>query len=202
MKGSYYTNMELKQLNIIQSVIDGKRTGKDAAKALNLSERQIWRKVNDVKHLGTIGIKHKNHSHKPVHSIPDSLKKRIIDLKLSNDYSDTNFSHFRELLLERENIFISYSALYRLLSDSGIKSKKKHKLRKTHRRRKRKEFEGDMAQADGTPFDWFKDGNMYSLHGFVDDATGKILGLYMCEHECLLGYLEATRQMLKKPWLS
>ena len=28
MKGSYYTDMELKQLNIIQSVIDKKRTGK------------------------------------------------------------------------------------------------------------------------------------------------------------------------------
>ena len=30
MKGSYYTNMELQQLNIIQSVIDRKRTGKDS----------------------------------------------------------------------------------------------------------------------------------------------------------------------------
>ena len=45
MKGSYYTNMELQQLNIIQSVIDRKRTGKEAAIALKISERQIWRKV-------------------------------------------------------------------------------------------------------------------------------------------------------------
>ena len=38
---------------------------------------------------------------------------------------------------------------------------------------------------------------MYSVHGFIDDATGKVLGLYMMEHECLLGYLEALRYMLK-----
>lgn len=196
MKGSYYTDMELKQLNIIQSVIDKKRTGKEAANALHISERQIWRKVKSVKEQGEIGIKHKNQFHKPIHTIPDETKKRIIELKLSDNYCDANFTHFRELLEERENIHISYTPLYRLLTEAGIKSKKKHKDRKTHRRRKRKVHEGDMAQADGTPFDWFKDGNMYSLHGFIDDATGKILGLYMCEHECLLGYLEATRQML------
>ena len=54
-----------------------------------------------------------------------------------------------------------------------------------------------MLQADGTPFDWFGDGNKYSLHGFVDDATGKITGLYMCKNECLLGYLEVLRQTLE-----
>ena len=37
---------------------------------------------------------------------------------------------------------------------------------------------------------------MYSIHGFIDDATGQVLGAYMCEHECLLGYLEVLRQML------
>ena len=196
MKEIYYTDMELKQLNIIQSVIDKKRTGKEAANALHISERQIWRKVKSVKEQGEIGIKHKNQFHKPIHTIPDETKKRIIELKLSDNYCDTNFTHFRELLEERENIHISYTPLYRLLTEAGIKSKKKHKDRKTHRRRKRKVHEDDMAQADGTPFDWFKDGNMYSLHGFIDNATGKVLGLYMCEHECLLGYLEATRQML------
>ena len=40
MKGSYYTNMELQQLNIIQSVIDRKRTGKEAAK----NERKLLHK--------------------------------------------------------------------------------------------------------------------------------------------------------------
>lgn len=196
MKGIEYTNMELKKLNIIQSVIDGKRTGKEASNILAITERQVWRLVAKVKSQGNIGIKHGNKMNKPPHSISAELKRKIIDLKLSDDYYDTNFSHFRELIAERENIIISYTPLYNILTQAGIKSKKKHKDRKIHRRRKRKSYEGDMVQADGTPFDWFNDGNMYSLHGFIDDATGKVLGLYMCENECLLGYLEATRQML------
>ena len=54
-----------------------------------------------------------------------------------------------------------------------------------------------MLQADGTPYDWFGNGEKYSLHGFIDDATGKITGLYMCKNECLLGYLEVLRQTLE-----
>ena len=80
--------MELKQLNIIMSVIDKKRTGKEAANALHISERQIWRKVKSVKEHGEIGIKHKNQFHKPIHTIPDETKKIIIGLKLSDNYCD------------------------------------------------------------------------------------------------------------------
>lgn len=197
MKGIELTEMEIEKLIVIQSVIDGKRTGKEASDKLNLSERQIWRLVKKVKDNGIEGIKHGNCFSNQPRFITDEFKENIKKLKLSNDYSDTNFTHFQELLEERENIKISYTSLYKILTEYGIKSKKKHKARKIHRQRKRKSHEGELVQADGTPFDWFKDGNMYSIHGFIDDSSGKVLGAYMCEHECLLGYLETLRQMLK-----
>lgn len=197
MKGIEFTEMEIEKLIVIQSVIDGKRTGKEASDKLNLSERQIWRLVKKVKDNGIEGIKHGNCFINQPRFITDEFKENIKKLKLSDDYCDTNFTHFQELLEERENIKISYTSLYKILTEFGIKSKKKHKDRKTHRQRKRKAHEGELVQADGTRFDWFKDGHMYSIHGFIDDATGKVLGAYMCEHECLLGYLETLRQMLK-----
>lgn len=196
MKGIEFTEMEIEKLIVIQSVIDGKRTGKEASVKLNLSERQIWRLVKKVKNNGIEGIKHGNCLINKPRFITDEFKENIKNLKLSYNYCDTNFTHFQELLEERENIKISYTSLYKILTEFGIKSKKKHKDRKTHRQRKRKSHEGDLVQADGTPFDWFKNGNKYSIHGFIDDATGKVLGAYMCEHECLLGYLEVLRQML------
>ena len=124
-------------------------------------------------------------------------KKRILELRNSYEYEISNFKHFQELLKERENIDISYSALYNILRNAGIKSPKKHRKTKLHHRRKRKDAEGMMLQADGTPYDWFGKGEKYSLHGFIDDATGKITGLYMCKNECLLGYLEVLRQTLE-----
>ena len=197
MKGNNFTDMEIEKLIVIQEVIDGKKTGKQASDKLDLSERQIWRLVAKVKKQGNIGIKHGNCFNKNPKFITDDFKKHIKDLKLSEDYCDTNFTHFQELLEERENIKISYSSVYKILTESGIKSKKKHKDRKTNRQRKRKQHMGELVQADGTPFDWFKDGHMYSIHGFIDDATGKVLGAYMCENECMHGYLEVTRQTFK-----
>lgn len=196
MKGIEFTNMDIEKLIVIQSVIDGKKTGKQASEKLNLSERQIWRLVAKVKNGGNKGIKHGNCFNHSPRFITEDFKDKIKTLKLSNDYCDANFTHFKELLEERENIKISYSSLYKILTEKGIKSKKKHKDKKTHRQRKRKDHIGELVQADGTPFDWFKDGHMYSIHGFIDDATGQVLGAYMCEHECLLGYLEVLRQML------
>ncbi len=189
--------MEIKKLIIIQSVIDSKRTAKEASNILNISERQVWRLVSKVRNNGNIGIKHGNSINSKPKYITAEFKENIVSLKLSDNYCDANFTHFKELLSERENINISYTSLYKILTEYNIKSKKKHKDRKIHRQRKRKSHEGDLVQADGTPFDWFKTGNQYSLHGFIDDATGKVLGLYMCENECLLGYLETLRQMLK-----
>lgn len=196
MKGIEFTDMDIKKLLVIQSVIDGKKTGKQASEKLNLSERQIWRLVEKVRNNGNEGIKHGNCFNRKPRFITEDFKDKIKSLKLSDDYCDANFTHFQELLEERENIKISYSSVYKILTEKGIKSKKKHRDKKTHRQRKRKDHMGELVQADGTPFDWFKDGHMYSIHGFIDDATGQVLGAYMCEHECLLGYLEVLRQML------
>lgn len=198
MKGSCYSMKEVKKLTVIQTVIDGKRTAKEASEVLELSERQIWRLVKKIKEGGLDGIKHGNCKRTPKNKIESEVVDKIIQLKKSHNYEDANFRHFRDLLEERENIKISYSCLYNIMSKNGFVSKNKHKDRVVHRRRRRKEHEGDLVQADGTPFAWFEDGILYSIHGFIDDATGKVLGLYMTKNECLLGYLEALRYMLKK----
>lgn len=188
---------ELKRATLIEACINGQCTVKQVANALGLSERRVKQIKKEVKENGVKSIAHGNRGRKPKNTIPDETKKKILELRSSYEYEISNFKHFQELLKERENIDISYSALYNLLHNAGIKSPKKHRKSKLHHRRKRKECEGMMLQADGTPFDWFGDGQNYSLHGFIDDATGKITGLYMCKNECLLGYLEVLRQTLQ-----
>lgn len=197
MKGNVYTMTEVKKMIVIQSVIDNKRTGKEASKALNISERQVWRLVKKAKEGGIDKIRHGNYNKVPKNKVPDDIINKVIELKKSYKYELANFKHFTELLKEKEGINLSYSSVYNILKKNGFDSKNSHKERKTHRRRKRKEHEGDLVQADGTPYDWFEDGRMHSIHGFIDDATGKILGLYMMDNECLLGYLESLRYMLK-----
>ena len=188
---------EIKRATLIEACIKGQCTVKQVANALGLSERRIKQIKKEVKENGVKSIPHGNRGRKPKNTISNEIRKQILELRSSYEYEISNFKHFQELLKERENIDISYSALYNILHSAGIKSPKKHRKTKLHHRRKRKECEGMMLQADGTPFDWFGNGERYSLHGFVDDATGKITGLYMCKNECLLGYLEVLRQTLE-----
>ena len=188
---------DLKRATLIEACIKGQCTVKQVATALGLSERRVKQIKKEVKENGVKSIQHGNRGRKPKNTISDETRKRILELRSSYEYEISNFKHFQELLKERENIDISYSALYNILRNAGIKSPKRHRKTKLHHRRKRKECEGMMLQADGTPFDWFGKGQKYSLHGFVDDATGKITGLYMCKNECLLGYLEVLRQTLE-----
>ena len=188
---------DLKRATLIEACIKGKCTVKQVADTLGLSERRVKQIKKEVKENGVKSIQHGNRGRKPKNTISDETRKRILELRSSYEYEISNFKHFQELLKERENIDISYSALYNILRNAGIKSPKKHHKTKLHHRRKRKECEGMMLQADGTPFDWFGSGEKYSLHGFIDDATGKVTGLYMCKNECLLGYLEVLRQTLE-----
>ena len=188
---------DLKRATLIEACIKGECTVKQVANALGLSERRVKQIKKEVKENGVKSIQHGNRGRKPKNTIPDETRKKILELRSSYEYEISNFKHFQELLKERENIDISYSALYNILRNAGIKSPKKHHKTKLHHRRKRKECEGMMLQADGTPFDWFENGEKYSLHGFIDDATGKVTGLYMCKNECLLGYLEVLRQTLE-----
>ena len=86
------------------------------------------------------------------------------------------------------------------MNEYGIKSPEARKIKKkkiVHRPRLRRAVEGDLLQVDGTPYAWFYksgDEKRYCLSGGIDDATGKITGLYFTENECLYGYLEVLRQ--------
>lgn len=166
----------------------------EAAEALGLSVRQVKRLKGAYKEKGIDALVHKNIGRSPSHAVPEDVRKQIVELKMSKLFEKANFMHFREILArDKYGIKISYSALYDILSSEGIKSPMTRRAAKKHRRRKRKAREGLLMQADASPFDWLNDGQMYEIHGGIDDATGKVTALYMCKNECLQGYFEVMR---------
>lgn len=186
---------DLTRLYAIKLLIDGKSTIRDAARALNLSERQVKRLKAGVKEYGDAFVIHKNRGKKPAHTTPDWVKEQIIALA-KDKYRGANFTHLTELLAENEGIVVSQATVARILTSAGIKSPRKHRAPKPHKSRRRKDQEGLLIQMDASPFRWIAN-QKWSLHGGIDDATGKITGLYFCEEECLQGYFAVTEQMLK-----
>lgn len=146
-----------------------------------------------------------DYTHKaPANKTPAALCDKIVNIYVTK-YADYNFQFYCDCLEEFEGIKISYNTLAGIMKEYGVVSpcarRKKRKGVVNHRERLRRQNEGDMIQLDGTPFPWFQwcgDREYYSLMGAIDDATGKIVGLYMCENECLHGYNEVMRQCFSR----
>ena len=189
------TQKEISRLRVINQIIDNVITNQEAAELLNLSERQVIRVKKGVMKEGPAFIIHKNRGRKPKHATLDETRELIIELKQTK-YEEANFNHFQELIEEHEDIQVSYPTVYRILTEAGIKSPKKHRKRKTHHRRKRKPRKGMLVQIDASPHKWIIGSNSFDLHGAIDDATGEILALYFTPNECMEGYFEIVRQIV------
>lgn len=187
------TRKQLKRYTVICRYIEKQITRTEAAELLSLSPRQITRLKKGVIESGAEFLIHKNTGVRPAHAILNEVKEKIVEIHSQKEFKDVNFLHFKEILNEEYSIDISYSSLYSILKNAGIKSPMKKKIRRKKHRRKRKPNFGQLVQIDATPYEWFSDKVKYSLHGAIDDATGKILGLYMTKNECLFGYFEMMK---------
>jgi transposase len=183
---------------IIKAVIAGQMTNKSASNRLKLSVRQIQNLKGRYKQ-GDTSMLHRNCGRQPTKTYGPEFKQRILDIRHLPKYEKVNTKHFKEILEEDYGIKVSYTFLTELFSQAGIRSPKKHKHhKKMHTRRERKAHEGELLQADATPFAFFEgDAQLYTLHGLIDDATGKVTGLYMCINECMHGYFEVMKQTIR-----
>lgn len=183
----------------VKGLYQHKYTLKQAAESTGYTIQHLCRLKKKYAQLGNKAFEHGNIGHVPPHKLDAKLREKIACL-YSGQYSDVNFSYFQKCLKEFENINVSLQTVRNILQEYGLTSPESHKIKKkkiVHRPRLRRDCEGDLLQVDGTPFAWFYkfgDENRYCLSGGIDDATGKITGLYFTQNECLYGYLEVLRQ--------
>ena len=64
-----------------------------------------------------------------------------------------------------------------------------------HPRRPRSKYMGEMIQMDASSFEWIPNLNWH-LHAAIDDASGKVVGLYFDTQETLKGYYNVLYQIL------
>ena len=192
-------NSEL--LIYLNGLVSGKYTLRQASESTGYSIRWLSKLKKRFILEGADCLIHGNTNHVAWNKTPETLKQKIVAI-YADRYQGINFRYFCECLEEYEDIKINLSTLYNIMEEYGIRSPEGHrrkKPKKVHRPRFRRENEGDLIQLDGTPYQWFDgNNNYYDLMGAIDDATGKITGLYMCENECFYGYCEVLRMTFNK----
>ena len=103
---------------VINKLVETNGNKRRAAMTLDLSIRQINRLIKGYVEFGII---HGNRGSKPANTIPEQLRKLIVDL-YKTKYSEANCTHYAELLQKFENINLSVSAISSILEKEYILS--------------------------------------------------------------------------------
>jgi transposase len=189
------------RFSVLKEFLAGRVSRAEAAKALGITERAVTKAARKVREHGLRGAIHGNRGRKPVNKLDELSRLRILKLK-KEKYYDFSVLHAHEKLLEKENISVSYSSLYRMCKQTGLMKFKQKRRGKPRTLRERYAQEGYFLQMDGSPHNWFGE-EKTCLIAMIDDATSDIPAAEFWPTETTAGCLAVLCELIEKrgkPW--
>ncbi|MDA1272256.1 MAG: ISNCY family transposase [Chloroflexi bacterium] len=187
---------EQQRAKVLNQMERGGLTGEEAAGLMGLSVRQVRRLLAAYRQEGVAALSHGNRGRAPVHRIPEHLREQAVALARGL-YQGLNHHHLQEVLAEREELTLSRSSLWRILTEAKVPSPKRRRRAQHRHRRERYPQEGMLLQVDGSRHDWLEGRGPYlTLVGAIDDATGTVPHALFREQEDAQGYLLLLREII------
>lgn len=206
-----------KALELLQQKINGeiKISYKEIAKQCGYERKQINRFLSEIEKRDIDSMLVHGLIDKPSNNSAPTLEVEYIK-NFKKKYPEISIAQFMDIYHEdiiwnqnKKEDIIKYglklrskSFFQQLYKKEGWKSPIKHKSFKgnkdIHTLRDPMPRCGMLIMTDGTPHDWFQNGNKFSLHLTLDDATGEILSGWFTPNECQLGYCQAFKIMFEK----
>ena len=204
-------------LSLLKDKLDGKvdMSYQDISRITGYSKRQLLRlsKCLEEKDIETVLI-HGNLGRIAQNTAKDveiefykKLKKQYPNITIAQfkDYVDEDHLDNPKKAWEIKKYKLvrrSYSFFQKLFKKLKWKSPRKHRSNSSkqvlHTIREPMPRRGMLIQIDGTPHDWFNNGERYCLHMAVDDATSETLAGWFTKDECQYGYIKIMRLILEK----
>ncbi len=182
---------------VLDRVVAGEITAGEGARRLSMSIRQVFRLKARIRESGLSSLSHGNRGRRPSNALSEETRALVRDKGLG-EYRGASLSHMEELFERNDGLIISSKSVGRILKEAGWTNPHARKSPKKFKRRKRRERFGSLIQMDASPFDWLGNGEMVSLHGAIDDATGTVLSLRFEKNECFAGYLHVLEETLRR----
>lgn len=168
-----------------------------AAALLNLSSRQVKRKLVEYRLMGVASLIHKARGKPSNNQISQGLKDQAIQL-VRDKYPDFGPTLAAEKLAELDKLTINREVLRQAMTSAGLWQPKAKKVKAVHVWRERRDHTGELVQIDGSPHAWFEDrASKCTLLAFIDDATSRILWLEFAQSESTESLMQATWHYLK-----
>nr|HET6905143.1 helix-turn-helix domain-containing protein [Ktedonobacteraceae bacterium] len=189
---------EQKRVMVLNQVRSGQLSAAQAASLLNLSLRQVQRKLAAYEKEGPAALAHGNRHRKPIHTINEQVRKPVISLATTT-YRGCNQQHLRDLLEEREGLKLSRASVHRILQQAGVLAPSTQRPPQHRRRRPRYPQSGQLVQIDGSKHLWLQErGGSLTLLAAIDDATSRVEAAVFREQEDAAGSMELLKQLLQR----
>jgi transposase len=186
---------EMDRLQVVLRIADRRLTQTAGAQILGISDRQMRRICRRFAQEGAAGLgsKRRGQSNR---RLPVELRKEALALVRAR-YADFGPTLAQEKLLEQHDIRVAPETLRQWMIDDGIWLTRRQRKKRIQQPRHRRDCYGELVQIDGCEHHWFEDRSPKCvLLVYVDDATGKLMALRMCESESSFSYFHATRSYL------
>jgi transposase len=188
---------EFQRVKVIENAVGGRLSVSEAARLLQLSERQVQRLKQRYQPDSVAWVQHGNRGRQMPWALPLPQQQLILDLARGK-YAGFNDSHLCEKLQAEENLGVSRETVRRILRGAKLPSPQKRRPRQYRSRRVPRPRMGMMALTDASCHDWLEGrAPKFTLIAFQDDATSQILAAhFQLEAENTLGYLRSLHTMI------
>jgi transposase len=189
---------ELNRLEVLGRVIERRRTQRQAAEQLGLSERQVRRRCRALSQRGAAGLVSRKRGRPSNRKLPAAVREQALALVRAR-YADFGPTLAREKLLEHHGVAVSTETLRQWMIGADLWVPRAQRPRRAHQPRRRRSCLGELVQIDGCEHAWFEDrGPKCTLLTYVDDATSRLMELHFAASESAFDYFAATRAYLER----
>ena len=190
------SSKDLRRVHVIWQVVDRRLTQVEAATVLGLSDRQIRRLVQRMKHEGEQGLVHRGRGQPSNRRTAEAVKAKALRL-YETRYADFGPTLAVEKLAERDGITLSAETLRGWLLAKGVTHFRRRK--RPHRAwRARKAHVGELVQVDGSHHDWLEGrGPACVLMGYIDDASSRVFARFY-DHEGTIPAMDSFQRYVRQ----
>lgn len=187
------TSKEIHRLEVLQALAAGRLQQAEAARALQLSVRQVKRLWRRHRTGGASALASRRRGKPPNNCFDPVLKARVLELYRAH-YDDFGPTLAAEKLCERDGITVNRETLRQWLIAEKLWCASQRRARPRPPRARRPCF-GELVQIDGSPHAWFeKRATRCTLLLAIDDATGRIGAARFAKAETTNGYFLLLEQ--------
>jgi transposase len=167
---------ERDRLKVMALVLEGRRTQREAAGLLGLSERQIRRIQRKLEARGDMAIVHGLRGRPSNRRIDPAYRDQVLQ-QYRSELAGFGPTFAAEKLIEC-GLPVAASTLRQWLLAEGLWQRRRHRD-KHRRRRDRRPCRGELVQADGSHHDWLEGrGPRMVLLVMIEDATSRALARF------------------------